>query len=137
MQQHCCSASECSAPCSSSRNSSRPCRATRPLARVCESCPGLVCRCCSPPSSEYSPSASAASRWSLRVSSSSGGYLSAQDYVNGLRPAMYVGALVVAIGVVTALLVPSRRALSAPALASLQRIREIPLSGTPVSYTHL
>ena len=53
------------------------------------------------------------------VFSSSGGYLSAQDYVNGLRPAMFVGALVVAIGVVTALIVPSRRTLSAPALASL------------------
>jgi EmrB/QacA subfamily drug resistance transporter len=64
------------------------------------------------------------------VFSSSGGYHSAQDYVNGLRPAMYVGALVVAIGVVTALLVPSRRNLSAPAVASLQRIKEIPLRDT-------
>ena len=64
------------------------------------------------------------------VFSSSGGYLSAQDYVNGLRPAMYVGALVVAIGVVMALLVPSRRSLSAPALASLERIKEIPLRAT-------
>ena len=61
------------------------------------------------------------------VFSSSGGYLSAQDYVNGLRPAMYVGAIVVAIGVVMALLVPNRRPLSAPALASLERIKEIPL----------
>jgi MFS family permease len=61
------------------------------------------------------------------VFSSSGGYLSAQDFVNGLRPAMYVGALVVAIGVVMALLVPNRRPLSAPALASLQRIQELPL----------
>jgi MFS family permease len=65
------------------------------------------------------------------VFSSSGGYLSAQDYVNGLRPAMYAGALVVAVGVATALLVPSRRALSAPALASLLRIKEIPLLDTP------
>ncbi len=64
------------------------------------------------------------------VFSSSGGYLSAQDYVNGLRPAMYVGALVVVIGVVIALLVPSRRSLSAPALASLERIKEIPLRAT-------
>ena len=64
------------------------------------------------------------------VFSSSGGYLSAQDYVNGLRPAMYVGALVVTIGVVTALIVPSRRTLSAPALASLERIKEIPLHDT-------
>ena len=63
--------------------------------------------------------------------SSSGGYASAQDYVNGLHPAMYVGAGVMAIGVVMALLVPSRRALSAPALASLQRIQEISLRDTP------
>jgi len=64
------------------------------------------------------------------VFSSSGGYLSAQDYVNGLRPAMYVGALVVTIGVVTALIVPSRRKLTAPALASLERIKAIPLRDT-------
>jgi predicted MFS family arabinose efflux permease len=62
------------------------------------------------------------------VFSSSGGFLSAQDYVNGLRPAMYVGAVVVTIGAITALLVPRRRNLSAPALASLQRIKEIPLN---------
>jgi MFS family permease len=65
------------------------------------------------------------------VFSSSGGYLSAQDYVNGLRPAMYLGALVVAIGVVTALLVPGHKKLSEPALASLQRIKEIPLRDAP------
>ncbi len=65
------------------------------------------------------------------VFSSSGGFLSAQDYVNGLRPAMYVGAVVVTIGAISALLVPRRRSLSAPALASLQRIKEIPLRDTP------
>jgi MFS family permease len=65
------------------------------------------------------------------VFSSSGGYASTQDYVNGLRPAMYVGAGVVAIGVVMALLVPSRRPLSASALASLQRIQAISLHDTP------
>jgi len=65
------------------------------------------------------------------VFSSSGGYLSAQDYVNGLRPAMYVGALVVTIGVVMALLVPNRRPLSAPAMASLQRIQDLPLRDAP------
>jgi len=65
------------------------------------------------------------------VFSSSGDYASAQDYVNGLRPAMYVGAGVVAIGIVMALLVPSRRALCAPALASLQRIQENSLHDTP------
>ena len=65
------------------------------------------------------------------VFSSSGGYLSSQDYVNGLRPAMYVGAAIVTIGVIMALLVPNRRGLSAPELASLERIREIPLHDTP------
>jgi predicted MFS family arabinose efflux permease len=65
------------------------------------------------------------------VFSSSGGYATTQDYVNGLRPAMYVGAGVVAIGVVMALLVPSRRPLNAPVLASLQRIQEISLHDTP------
>jgi predicted MFS family arabinose efflux permease len=65
------------------------------------------------------------------VFSSSGGFLSAQDYVNGLRPAMYVGAVVVTIGAITALLVPRRRSLSAPALASLERIKEIPLRDAP------
>src|ERR1700722_2250571 len=64
------------------------------------------------------------------VFSSSGGFLSAQDYVNGLRPAMYVGAVVVTIGAISALLVPRRRSLSAPALASLQRIKETPLRDT-------
>jgi hypothetical protein len=44
---------------------------------------------------------------------------------------MYVGALVVAIGVVTALLVPGHKKLSEPALASLQRIKEIPLRDAP------
>ena len=61
------------------------------------------------------------------VFSSSGGYLSAQDYVDGLRPAMYVGALVVAIGVVHGAARPEPHDFLAPAMASLQRIREIPL----------
>jgi len=43
------------------------------------------------------------------VFSSTGGYLSPQDYVNGLRPAMYVGAGAVAIGFACALLVSGRR----------------------------
>ncbi|MEO9180156.1 MAG: DHA2 family efflux MFS transporter permease subunit [Acidimicrobiales bacterium] len=61
------------------------------------------------------------------VFSSNGGYLSAQDYVNGLRPAMFVGVMTVSIGVVAALLVPTRRTLSAQAVASLQRINRFPL----------
>ena len=61
------------------------------------------------------------------VFSSSGGYLSAQDYVNGLRPALFVGAGVVVLGFLAALLVPRRRALAIQESDSLQRIREIPL----------
>jgi MFS family permease len=36
-----------------------------------------------------------------------GGYLSAQDFVDGLRPAVWVGAAVVGLGAVAAFLVPS------------------------------
>jgi len=43
------------------------------------------------------------------VFSSSGGYSSAQDYVNGLRPAILVGAVVVLLGTFSALLVPALR----------------------------
>jgi EmrB/QacA subfamily drug resistance transporter len=43
------------------------------------------------------------------VFSSSGGYSSAQDYVNGLKPAILVGAAAVLLGTVTALLVPTLR----------------------------
>jgi EmrB/QacA subfamily drug resistance transporter len=43
------------------------------------------------------------------VFSSSGGYSSAQDYVNGLRPAIVVGAAAVLIGTFTALLIPALR----------------------------
>jgi EmrB/QacA subfamily drug resistance transporter len=61
------------------------------------------------------------------VFSSSGGYVSAQDYVNGLRPAIFVGAGVVVLGFFAALLVPRRRPLAVQERNSLQRIREIPL----------
>jgi predicted MFS family arabinose efflux permease len=47
------------------------------------------------------------------VFSSSGGYASPQDYVNGLTPAIWVGAAVVLLGVLTALLVPSRKRVRA------------------------
>ena len=43
------------------------------------------------------------------VFSSHGGYASGQDYVNGMTPAVYVGAAVVAVGAIAALLVPGRR----------------------------
>jgi EmrB/QacA subfamily drug resistance transporter len=43
------------------------------------------------------------------VFSANGGYASGRDYVNGLTPAVYAGAVVVAVGAVTALIVPGRR----------------------------
>ena len=43
------------------------------------------------------------------VFSASGSYASAQNYVNGLRTATFVGALVVAVGALTALFVPGKR----------------------------
>jgi MFS family permease len=43
------------------------------------------------------------------IFSSRGGYASGQDYVNGMTVAVYAGAAVVAIGAITAMLVPSRR----------------------------
>lgn len=61
------------------------------------------------------------------VFSSSGGYHSAQDYVHGLRPALFVGAGAVVLGFITALFVPRRRPLAVQESSSLQRIKEIPL----------
>jgi EmrB/QacA subfamily drug resistance transporter len=43
------------------------------------------------------------------VFSAHGGYGSGQEYVNGMSPAVLVGAVVVALGAVTALFVPGRR----------------------------
>jgi EmrB/QacA subfamily drug resistance transporter len=43
------------------------------------------------------------------IFSSHGSYASGQDYVNGMTVAVYAGAAVVAIGAITAMLVPSRR----------------------------
>ena len=54
------------------------------------------------------------------VFSSYGGYASAHDYVSGLRPAMYLGAGAVVIGVVAALLIARRRALDPPGEAALE-----------------
>jgi EmrB/QacA subfamily drug resistance transporter len=48
------------------------------------------------------------------VFSAHGGYTSGQDYVNGMSPAVLVGAVVVLIGAVTALMVPGRRARRVP-----------------------
>jgi EmrB/QacA subfamily drug resistance transporter len=43
------------------------------------------------------------------IFSSHGSYASGQDYVNGMTVAVYAGAAVVAVGAVTAMLVPNRR----------------------------
>ena len=50
------------------------------------------------------------------VFSAHGGYRSGQDYVNGMTPAVYVGAVVVAVGAVTALAIPGRRRARAGAV---------------------
>jgi hypothetical protein len=47
------------------------------------------------------------------VFSTYGGYRSGQDFVAGMTPAVYVGAAVVAVGALAALLVPGRRRLAA------------------------
>ena len=52
------------------------------------------------------------------VFSAHGGYRSGQDYVNGMTPAVYVGAAVVAVGAVTALVIPGRRRAAGPSAAS-------------------
>ncbi len=51
------------------------------------------------------------------IFSSHGSYASGQDYVNGMTPAVYVGAVVVAIGAGAALLVPGRRRSRSPVAA--------------------
>jgi EmrB/QacA subfamily drug resistance transporter len=43
------------------------------------------------------------------IFSSNGGYTSGQAYVDGMTPAVYVGAAVVGVGAIAALLVPGRR----------------------------
>ena len=53
------------------------------------------------------------------VFSAHGGYRSGQDYVNGLTPAVYTGAVVVAVGAVTALAIPGRRRVRARAAEQL------------------
>jgi hypothetical protein len=40
-----------------------------------------------------------------------GGYESGQNFVDGLNPAIWVGAVIVALGAVAALLIPRRRRL--------------------------
>ena len=51
------------------------------------------------------------------VFSASGGYESGQAFVDGLQPALFVGAGVLAVGAVAALLVPGKAREAAPAMA--------------------
>jgi len=71
------------------------------------------------------------------VFSAHGGYRSGQDYVNGLTPAVYAGAVVVAVGAITALAIPGRRlarARSADQLASpVPDLAPMPEEGLPLS----
>jgi len=60
------------------------------------------------------------------VFSANGGYASAQDYVDGLLPAIFVGAAVVAVGAVAALLVPVARRRAA------DRVVHLTADGEPV-----
>ena len=55
-----------------------------------------------------SSAASSASRCWRRCSARSGGYQSGQAFVDGLQPALFVGAAVLAAGAVAALLVPGK-----------------------------
>ena len=56
---------------------------------------------------------------SLPVFTDAGGYGSPQAYVDGLIPAIWVGAAVLAVGALIALFVPRR-----PAAADLHELRE-------------
>ena len=46
-----------------------------------------------------------------------GGYLSGQDFVDGMRPAVWVGAVIVGLGAVAAFAIPSRSRAEAPEAA--------------------
>ena len=56
------------------------------------------------------------------IFSSNGGYTSGQTYVNGMTPAVYVGAAVVGVGAIAALLVPGRRRSRLRSGADLQTV---------------
>ncbi len=63
------------------------------------------------------------------VFSANGGYHSATDYVNGMTPAVYAGAAVVAAGALCALFVPGRRRQRAPVATPVS----VPAGSVPVS----
>ena len=60
------------------------------------------------------------------VFSSAGGYGTPQTFVDGLVPAVYIGAAVVALGSIAAFAIPSRRQ---PAIATQER--EVVLEAVP------
>lgn len=53
------------------------------------------------------------------IFSANGGYASPRDFVDGLVPAMWVGAVAVALATFSMLLAPSRRRAAAPTRAPL------------------
>jgi EmrB/QacA subfamily drug resistance transporter len=68
------------------------------------------------------------------VFTSHGGYASGQDYVNGMTAAVYVAAAVVAVGAITATLVPSRRMRSSEAYQERQgQVSDLALSDGALS----
>ena len=67
-----------------------------------------------PTTRSASSAASSASRSSPRCSARAGGYESGQAFVDGLQPALCVGAAVLAAGAVAALLVPGKAAARRP-----------------------
>jgi EmrB/QacA subfamily drug resistance transporter len=66
------------------------------------------------------------------IFATNGGYASGQNYVNGMVPAVYAGAAVVAIGAVAALFVPGRRWLRARPSMAAEQVPVPVLAGEPV-----
>ncbi len=70
------------------------------------------------------------------VFSAHGGYRSGQDYVSGMTPAVYAGAVVVAVGAVAALAIPGRRRaraeqVEAPVAPDIDRVPMPDLGNRP------
>jgi cytochrome c biogenesis factor len=59
------------------------------------------------------------------VFTNAGGYTSPQAYVDGLVPAVWVGAAVLAVGALIALLAPGRRAATAHELRPAPAVCEV------------
>src|SRR3954447_19623694 len=62
------------------------------------------------------------------IFSAKGGYASPQSFVDGMVPAVWVGAVVLAVAVVVALFVPAKRRLAADAKETLELGRLVPVA---------